>query len=173
MLFSFFSRTLTFTCIIYLVSQSSLCLNTSQPCRLIAAPLKTALASPRRGYWQVCMRSILHTQYMSHVYRKCWHIILSALGLYGCNLKVAIFKFMARADFLSWYFPMKLPSGVTRHQWWMASYLLGNGPLTSYAKLWVRMRRECQDRFPSYRFQRKPLVNDPSMHHGTCVTFVP
>ena len=27
--------------------------------------------------------------------------------------------------------------------------------------------------FPRRRFQRKPLVNDPGMHHGTCVTHVP
>ena len=27
--------------------------------------------------------------------------------------------------------------------------------------------------FPSRRFQRKPLVSDPGMHHGTCVTHVP
>ena len=34
----------------------------------------------------------------------------------------------------------------------------------------LRMRRE---RFPRHRHQRKPLVNDPGMHHGTCVTHVP
>ena len=27
--------------------------------------------------------------------------------------------------------------------------------------------------FPRRRFQRKPVVNDPGMHHGTCVTHVP
>ena len=27
--------------------------------------------------------------------------------------------------------------------------------------------------FPRGRFQRKPLVSDPGMHHGTCVTHVP
>ena len=27
--------------------------------------------------------------------------------------------------------------------------------------------------FPRRRFQRKSLVNDPGMHHGTCVTHVP
>ena len=26
---------------------------------------------------------------------------------------------------------------------------------------------------PRYRLQRKPLVNDHGMHHGTCVTHVP
>ena len=35
------------------------------------------------------------------------------------------------------------------------------------------MRRECRERFPHHRIQRKPRVSDPSMHHGTCVTHVP
>ena len=35
------------------------------------------------------------------------------------------------------------------------------------------MRRECRERFPHNRLQRKPLFSDPSMHHGTCVTHVP
>ena len=35
------------------------------------------------------------------------------------------------------------------------------------------MRRECRERLPHHRFQRKPLVSDPVMHHGTCVTHVP
>ena len=34
------------------------------------------------------------------------------------------------------------------------------------------MRRECRERFPRHRLQRKPLVSDPGMHHGTCVTHV-
>ena len=35
------------------------------------------------------------------------------------------------------------------------------------------MRRECRERFPRHRLQRKPLVSDPGMHQGTCVTHVP
>ena len=37
----------------------------------------------------------------------------------------------------------------------------------------LRMRRESWERFPRHRFQRKLLVSDPDMHHGTCVTHVP
>ena len=33
--------------------------------------------------------------------------------------------------------------------------------------------RECRERFPHHRLQRKLLVSDPGMHHGTCVTHVP
>ena len=32
------------------------------------------------------------------------------------------------------------------------------------------MRRECRERFPRHRYQRKPLGSDPGMHRGTCVT---
>ena len=35
------------------------------------------------------------------------------------------------------------------------------------------MRRECRERFPRHRLQRKPLGSDPGMHHGTCGTHVP
>ena len=35
------------------------------------------------------------------------------------------------------------------------------------------MRRECREGFPHHRLKRKPLVSDPVMHHGTCVTHVP
>ena len=35
------------------------------------------------------------------------------------------------------------------------------------------MRRECRERFPRHLHQRKPLVSDPGMHHGTCATHVP
>ena len=37
----------------------------------------------------------------------------------------------------------------------------------------LRMRRECRERFPRHRLQRKPLVSDPDMHHGTCIAHVP
>ena len=35
------------------------------------------------------------------------------------------------------------------------------------------MCRECRERFPRRRFQRKLLVSDPGIHHGPCVTHVP
>ena len=52
-----------------------------------------------------------------------------------------------------------------------ASYI--NGPLTRQINWGLRMRRECRERFPQHRSQRKPLISDPSMYHGTCVTHVP
>ena len=37
----------------------------------------------------------------------------------------------------------------------------------------LRMRWECREYFPRHRRQRKPVVSDPGMHYGTCVTHVP
>ena len=36
-----------------------------------------------------------------------------------------------------------------------------------------RMRRECRECFLRHWLRRKPLVSDPCMHQGTCVTHVP
>ena len=35
------------------------------------------------------------------------------------------------------------------------------------------MHRECRERSPHHRLQNKPLVSDPGMHHGICVTHMP
>ena len=35
------------------------------------------------------------------------------------------------------------------------------------------MRQECWELSPRHRLQRNPLVNDPAMHRGTCVTHIP
>ena len=35
------------------------------------------------------------------------------------------------------------------------------------------MRQESRERFLRHRLQRIPLVSDPGMHHGTCVTHLP
>ena len=53
--------------------------------------------------------------------------------------------------------------------WWLFSM----GLLPDTLNCGLRMRRECRERFPRHRLQRKPLVTDPGMHHGTCVTHVP
>ena len=37
----------------------------------------------------------------------------------------------------------------------------------------LRMRRECREHFPRHLLQRKPLVSDQDMYHGTCGTHVP
>ena len=58
-------------------------------------------------------------------------------------------------------------SSLGKCQLW-ANCFMGLLPDTWNCRL--RMHRQCRERFPSYRFQRKSLV---SIHHGTCVTHVP
>ena len=70
------------------------------------------------------------------------------------------------------------PHGVTEPQWVKTQQIKRNqcvsmGFLPDTWKCGLRMRRECRERFPRHRLQRKPLISDPGMHHGTCVTHVP
>ena len=48
-----------------------------------------------------------------------------------------------------------------------------HGPLYQIRKIAGCVCREFRERFPRHWFQMKPLVSDPGMHHGTCVTHVP
>ena len=45
--------------------------------------------------------------------------------------------------------------------------------LTRYVKLRVAHAPGMPGTFSRHRLQRKPLVSDPGMHHGMCVTHVP
>ena len=55
----------------------------------------------------------------------------------------------------------------------IVSNILVMGLLPDTSNLGLHMRRECRERFPRHRLKRKPLVSDPGIHHGTCVTHVP
>ena len=59
--------------------------------------------------------------------------------------------------------------------WWhhhaFVTLMIGLLPDTQNCELC--MRRECLERFPRHRLQKKPLISDPDMHHGTCITHVP
>ena len=48
---------------------------------------------------------------------------------------------------------------------------LEHGPLARYVKLWIVHAPGMPGTFSPP--QRKPLVSDPGIHHGTCVTHVP
>ena len=52
-------------------------------------------------------------------------------------------------------------------------YILLMGLLPDTYNCGLRMRRECRERNPRHRLKREPLVSEPSMHHGTCVTHMP
>ena len=47
------------------------------------------------------------------------------------------------------------------------------GLLSDKENCGLRMRRECRERFPRHLLQRKLLISNPGVHHGTCVTHVP
>ena len=66
---------------------------------------------------------------------------------------------------VSRFIPLFCPcsSGLLLWHW-------SSGPLTRYVKNGFSMRRECRESFSLHRFQTKPLVSDPDMHHGTCAT---
>ena len=57
----------------------------------------------------------------------------------------------------------------SRDIWNQYSY----GPLTRYVKLRVAHAPGMPGTFSRHQLQTKPLVMDPGMHHGTCVTHVP
>ena len=50
------------------------------------------------------------------------------------------------------------------------SQKVGMGLLKDTQNCGLRIRRECRERFPRHRLQRKPLVSDLGMHRGTCAT---
>ena len=52
-------------------------------------------------------------------------------------------------------------------------FLIIHGPLTRYIKLRVTHVPGMPGTFSQLRLQRKPLVSDSDMQHGTCVTHVP
>ena len=66
-------------------------------------------------------------------------------------------------------------SSMSQSQWRLSWLLWSYGMdlLRDMQNCGLRMRRECRERFPRHRLQMKPLVSDPGMHHGTCVTHVP
>ena len=64
-----------------------------------------------------------------------------------------------------------MPILLTEINWVLDMDTWFHGPLTQNCVL--RMCRECRERFPRHRFRRIPLVIDPGLHHGTCVTHVP
>ena len=68
-------------------------------------------------------------------------------------------------------FPFTLFDRYVSHQTCHYHHLMGLFPDTQNCGL--RMSRECRERFSRHRRQRKTLVSDTGMHHGTCATHVP
>ena len=79
--------------------------------------------------------------------------LVSSVTTFGCNI----------------YSTKKLHTIHREHSW----QYLAIGLLPDTQNCGLRMRRECRKRFLRHWLQMKPLVSDPGMHHGTCVTHVP
>ena len=99
------------------------------------------------------------------------HILLFSDGWCGCYI---LFLVVSIQTVIIWIkhackYNEYQPSNI------LTLYVYGMPPmgLLPYVICRLRMRRECRERFPSHRLQRKPLVSDPGMHRGTCVTHVP
>ena len=90
--------------------------------------------------------------------RTCYWLLTLALEYYNSPTHIS-----------NYYAPndnghLRTSSGI-----WVMRY---HWPLTRYVNCGLHMHRECRERFPHHRLQRKPLVSDPGMHHGSCVTHV-
>ena len=59
------------------------------------------------------------------------------------------------------------------YAYWCTLRRCAMGLLPDMWNNWLRKRRECRERCPRHRLQRKPLISDHGIHHGTCVTRVP
>ena len=56
---------------------------------------------------------------------------------------------------------------------YVGHYVVFMGLLPDTLSRGFRMRWECRERFSRHRLPKEPLVSDPGLHHGTCVTHVP
>ena len=73
--------------------------------------------------------------------------------------------------FCIYYQVLQYAYKITSHNCFAMKLRIGLLPNTlNYG---LRMRRECRERFLHQRLQGKPLVSDPGMHHGTCLTHLP
>ena len=101
----------------------------------------------------------LEQRNLRDVSRWSWCVLKAILT----SLSIVIFNTSRKSQFSDEHVGFKSVDWMLKHTW--ASY-----QIRKIAGLC--MRRECQERFPRHRLQRKPLVIDPGMHHGTCVTHV-
>ena len=88
-------------------------------------------------------------------------IILFAHDYLSWNWCSALIWYRERTGMCSKEVPFRNSGAVVPH-----------GPLTRYVKLRVAHTQGMPGTFSLPHHQRKPLVTDPGMHHGKCVTHV-
>ena len=97
----------------------------------------------------------------------------------GCHFANGFSKCIFLNEFIRFFMPFKWSLfhrvQMTTSQHWFKQWT-GDKPWASYQ---IRKIAGCAcaenagNVFPRRRIHRKPLVSDPGMHHGTCVTHVP
>ena len=106
---------------------------------------------------------------ISQVVRSLIRKTLVAISWLWCSTKLRSNRLKSHSHLLLLILVLLTWSLSCQHRY--SIVLLGLLPDTQNCGL--RMRRECRERFPHHQLQRKPLVSDPGIHHGTCVTHVP
>ena len=102
------------------------------------------------------------------------HAIMAPESILCMNLPVCSHNWVTAKYTLKDFFPMFLFKDI----YWNVNVLCSCGS-HQWASYQIRKIAGCAcagnagNVFPRRRFQRKPLVSDPGMHHGTCVTHVP
>ena len=120
--------------------------------------------------------------FYSHEAVKCCYItadgilcIQLVIGFIACRMLSHFMYFVRNDEIKMFNQKIKLYEDPIKTDVHMSRQLVfhGMGLLPDTQNCVLRMRRECRERFPHRQRQRKPLVSDPGMHHGTCVTRVP
>ena len=114
---------------------------------------------------------------LSHYLNQCWLIIIGFCHLHQANLQEMLKTSVGMISLKK--YTCKITPTSFKDQWVNTRSPSGQISISSMGLLpdtqncGLRMRRECRERFPRHRLQRKPPVGDPDMHYGTCVTHVP
>ena len=100
----------------------------------------------------------------------CWHyVVKGTLPLYFEPLSSLCHTGRAKAK----VGPGCLPKLTISPRCWCSNFFWGcMQSLPDSQNCGLCIRRECRERFPRHRLQGEPLIIDPGMHHGTCITHV-
>ena len=112
--------------------------------------------------WSHCINYALYSLCFFYMYDCYFTLYMFHSSVHKSNATAALINWIRTRWTIEW--------AEIKHEE-MIAYIISNyhvkynEPLTRYVRL--RMHRECRERFPRHRLQRKPLVSDPGMHHGT------
>ena len=136
--------------------------------------IKISLLSVNKMYFKCCLQNVSHTASasMCHMQDIAIFSAMSPTYWFSKRLHVILFLLLWLHAYIQTVFFI---AHVVLSLFWKKEYsrVFHHGPFIRYVKVRVAHAPERRERFPCHRLQRKPLVSDPVMHHGTCVTHVP